>query len=105
MDQQTREAVIAKLRESGLGDVLYLPGDEKYDVCVASYWSLSPRLHPWAFVQPRNTEEVSMAVKAILSTDDVKFALRGLVFTGIIAAFPPDSPLHHLYVCRWRYQF
>ncbi|KAK8112872.1 hypothetical protein PG984_013398 [Apiospora sp. TS-2023a] len=77
MNYQTRDAVIAKLRESGLSDVLYLPGEDKYDARVASYWSLSPRLHPWAFVQPRNTDEVSKAVKAIVTTDSVKFALRG----------------------------
>lgn len=89
MDQKIRETVIAKLRESGLGDVLHLPGDEKYDACVASYWSLSPRLHPWAFVQPRNTEEVLKAVKAIMTTEDVKFALLGRVFRRI-----EPIPLH-----------
>ncbi|KAK7964056.1 Bifunctional solanapyrone synthase [Apiospora saccharicola] len=74
---QNRDTIIAKLRESGLDDVLYQPGDDKYDTRVASYWSLSPRLHPWAFVQPWDTDEVSKAVKAIVTTEYVKFALRG----------------------------
>ncbi|KAL2865132.1 FAD-binding oxidoreductase [Aspergillus lucknowensis] len=70
------EQAFANLRTAGLGDVLYLPGQEAYDARVASYWSLTAQLRPWAIVQPRNTEEVSKAVKAIVGAPDCKFAVR-----------------------------
>ncbi|RYP74051.1 hypothetical protein DL771_003240 [Monosporascus sp. 5C6A] len=76
MDMTDAALVIENLRQAGLGDVLYVPGQESYEARIASYWSLTPRLKPWAFVQPRSTEEVSQAVKAIVRTNDCKFAIR-----------------------------
>lgn len=73
------DLAIKNLREAGLGDIIYVPGQESYDGRVASYWSLTPRLRPWAFVQPRTTEEVSQAVKAIVKSDGCKFAIKRLV--------------------------
>lgn len=70
------DLAIKNLREAGLGDVVHVPGQESYELRVASYWSLTPRLRPWAFVQPRTTEEVSQAVKAIVKSDGCKFAIR-----------------------------
>ncbi|KAI1767570.1 FAD-binding domain-containing protein [Hypoxylon sp. FL1150] len=67
---------IANLKEAGLEDVLYIPGQQAYDTRESSYWSLTPRLGPWAIVQPRNTEEVSKAVRALVKTDGCKFAVR-----------------------------
>lgn len=70
------EKALAALRAVGLSDVLYLPGQESYNTRVASYWSLTAQLRPWAIVQPRNTLEVSKAVKAIVSVPVVQFAVR-----------------------------
>ncbi|OTB07582.1 hypothetical protein M426DRAFT_268023 [Hypoxylon sp. CI-4A] len=72
----TEQSVILNLKDAGLGDVLYVPGQEAYEAREQSYWSLTPRLGPWAIVQPRNTEEVSRAVRAIVKTDGCKFAIR-----------------------------
>lgn len=76
MTSNVAELAIENLREAGLGDVLYVPGQDSYEGRVASYWSLTPRLRPWAFVQPRTTEEVSQAVKAIIKSDGCKFAIK-----------------------------
>ncbi|KAL2818572.1 hypothetical protein BJX63DRAFT_419121 [Aspergillus granulosus] len=70
------EQALASLQHAGLGDVLYLPGSEKYNDRVASHWSATAQLHPWAIVQPRNTNEVAKAVNAIVTAADVKFAVR-----------------------------
>ncbi|KAI6093239.1 FAD-binding domain-containing protein [Hypoxylon rubiginosum] len=70
------QSAVANLKEAGLEDVLYIPGQQAYDTREGSYWSLTPRLGPWAIVQPRNTEEVSKAVKALVKTDGCKFAVR-----------------------------
>jgi hypothetical protein len=72
----TREIVLANLYAAGLNDILYLPSSDVYSARVESYWSLAAQLKPWAIVQPRNAEEVSKAVKAIVATPDVKFAIR-----------------------------
>ena len=73
------ERAIESLRAAGLGDVLHTPDQESYDARVDSYWSLTPRLRPWAFVQPRTTEEVSKAIKALVGTPDCSFAVRRYV--------------------------
>lgn len=77
------EKALAALRAVGLSDVLYLPGQESYNTRVASYWSLTAQLRPWAIVQPRNTLEVSKAVKAIVSVPAVRFAVRRCAFPSV----------------------
>lgn len=73
------DSAIANLKEAGLGDVLYNPGSESYEARTKSYWSLTAQLRPWAIVQPRNTEEVSKALKALVNTPDCKIAVRRYV--------------------------
>ncbi|KAI0148146.1 FAD-binding domain-containing protein [Hypoxylon sp. NC0597] len=70
------QAAITNLKEAGLEHVLYTPGQDAYEAREASYWSLTPQLGPSAIVQPRNTEEVSKIVKALVGTADCKFAIR-----------------------------
>ncbi|KAI1390253.1 FAD-binding domain-containing protein [Hypoxylon trugodes] len=70
------QSAISNLKEAGLGDILYVPGEQAYEARRTSYWSLTPQLSPWAFVQPRNTEEVSKAVKALVGTPGCNFAIR-----------------------------
>jgi hypothetical protein len=70
------ESAIANLKAVGLGDVTYTPNHELYGKRISSYWSLTAQLKPWAIVQPRNTDEVSKAVKALVSTPDCNFAVR-----------------------------
>ncbi|KAK8057461.1 FAD binding domain-containing protein [Apiospora saccharicola] len=72
----TRESVIASLQEAGLGDVLLLAEKPLYRMRNDTYWSLGARLKPWAIVQPRNTDEVSRAVKAIVAVPGARFAIR-----------------------------
>ncbi|KAL3489169.1 hypothetical protein BJX62DRAFT_239392 [Aspergillus germanicus] len=70
------EQALANLRAVGLSDVLYLPDDEAYNARIASYWSLTAQLRPWAIVQPRNTKEVAKAVRALVDAPDVRVAVR-----------------------------
>ncbi|KAI2634996.1 FAD-binding domain-containing protein [Hypomontagnella submonticulosa] len=70
------QSAIANLKAAGLGDVVYSAGESSYQAREKSYWSLSQRAGPWAIVQPRNTEEVSKAVKALVDTPGLKFAVR-----------------------------
>lgn len=72
----TEEKAIASLLEFGLGDIVYTPDKEQYQIRNQSYWSLTSRLKPWAIVQPRNTDEVSKAVKALVRTEGCQFAIR-----------------------------
>ncbi|KAI1213968.1 FAD-binding domain-containing protein [Annulohypoxylon truncatum] len=70
------QSAISNLKEAGLGDVLYTRGQQTYEAQEESYWSLTPRQRPWGIVQPRNTEEVSKIVKALVRTAGCKFAVR-----------------------------
>ncbi|KAL4986706.1 hypothetical protein BDW68DRAFT_162633 [Aspergillus falconensis] len=72
----TKDRTLANLHAAGVSDILHVPGSETYSARVASYWSLTAQLKPWAIVQPRTTEELSKAVKAIVAVPDVKFAVR-----------------------------
>ncbi|GAD98369.1 hypothetical protein PVAR5_7061 [Paecilomyces variotii No. 5] len=69
------DLAIASLKEAGLGDVLYLPEQQLYDERVASYWSKPAQLKPRAIVQPRNMEEVSKALSALVKVNDCKIAV------------------------------
>ncbi|KAI9371227.1 hypothetical protein BJX61DRAFT_543876 [Aspergillus egyptiacus] len=70
------EQSLAALRAAGLNDVLYVSGEDTYKARNASYWSLTAQLRPYAIVQPRNTAEVSKAVKALVGIPGCKFAVR-----------------------------
>ncbi|KAH8669010.1 hypothetical protein BX600DRAFT_266336 [Xylariales sp. PMI_506] len=78
-------AAVENLQEAGLGDVLYTPARQplKYNDRIDSYWSLTPRLRPWAIIQPRNVDEVSKAVKALVKTEGCQFAIRSGGHTSI----------------------
>ncbi|KAI0479533.1 FAD-binding domain-containing protein [Xylariaceae sp. FL0804] len=67
--------VVEKLKEAGLADILLCPREEAYEDRITSYWSESARLRPWALIQPKSTEDVSRAVKALVSID-CNFAIR-----------------------------
>lgn len=72
-------AAIRSIHDAGLGDIVHLPGSDLYAARNKSYWSCSPRLRPWAIVQPRSTEEVSMVMKALVATPECQFAIRRYV--------------------------
>lgn len=73
------QAAIRNIKDAGLEDVVRLPGSEFYEARTKSYWSLSPQLRPWAIVQPRSAEEVSMVVKALVAAPECQFAIRRFV--------------------------
>ncbi|KAH9906181.1 hypothetical protein F4778DRAFT_769352 [Xylariomycetidae sp. FL2044] len=77
-DSAVFRAAVAKLEAAGLADVIYTPArlPRIYNERVGSYWSLTPRLRPWAIVQPRDTAEVSKALVALAATDECKIAIR-----------------------------
>ncbi|KAF9879581.1 FAD binding domain-containing protein [Colletotrichum karsti] len=66
---------------AGLGDRLVLATDEGYESRIATYWSVSARLRSWCLVQPRNTQEVSDALTALVKAGsgagDWHIAVRG----------------------------
>jgi FAD/FMN-containing dehydrogenase len=70
------EAAVNALREAGLGDVTYLPGEDQFDRRVASYWSRTSQLRPWAIVQPGDAYQVSAALKALVDTPGCQIAIR-----------------------------
>lgn len=72
----TAESAVRALREAGLGDVVYVPGEEHFETRIASYWSRTSQLRPWAIVQPRNAPEVSTALRALVATDGCQIAVR-----------------------------
>lgn len=72
-------AAIRSLHDAGLGEIICLPGSDVYEARTKSYWSLSPQLRPWAIVQPRSAEEVSMAMKALVAVAGCQFAIRRFV--------------------------
>ncbi|ETS73329.1 hypothetical protein PFICI_14934 [Pestalotiopsis fici W106-1] len=79
------KAAVQNLEAAGLGDVIYTPARQHniYGSRIDSYWSLTPRLRPWAIVQPRDTSEVSKAVIALVKTDGCNFAVRSGGHTSI----------------------
>lgn len=70
------ESAVKALREAGLGDIVYMPGEEQFETRIASYWSRTSQLRPWAIVQPRNAREVSTALKALVATRGCQIAIR-----------------------------
>lgn len=73
------QAAIRSITDAGLGDIVHVPGSDLYEARTKSYWSLSPQLRPWAIVQPRSTEDVSVVVKALVEVTDCQFAIRRFV--------------------------
>ncbi|KAI8184267.1 Bifunctional solanapyrone synthase [Colletotrichum sp. SAR 10_75] len=57
-------------------DAVYTPDQDAYQTRNASYWAQSAQLKPWAIVQPRNAEEVSKTVQALVATPACNFAVR-----------------------------
>lgn len=70
------QVTIRSIRDAGLGNIVRLPGSDLYEARTKSYWSLSPQLRPWAIVQPRSTEDVSVLMKALVGIADCRFAIR-----------------------------
>lgn len=73
------QVAIRSINDAGLGNIVHLPGSDLYEARTKSYWSLSPQLRPWAIVQPRSTEDVSLVMKALVATADCQFAIRRYV--------------------------
>uniref|UniRef100_A0A8H7K335 FAD-binding PCMH-type domain-containing protein n=1 Tax=Bionectria ochroleuca TaxID=29856 RepID=A0A8H7K335_BIOOC len=63
------------LADAGLGGLLLLPHDLAYTEREASYWAPNAALGPRCILQPRTTEDVSRAVKAVAASG-AKFAIR-----------------------------
>ncbi|EQB55635.1 hypothetical protein CGLO_04413 [Colletotrichum gloeosporioides Cg-14] len=72
----TLEIALANLKRAELGDNIYTPDQDAYQTRNASYWAQSAQLKPWAIVQPRNAEEVSKTVQALVATPECNFAVR-----------------------------
>lgn len=70
---------IQSIHDAGLGEIIHLHGSDLYEARNKSYWSCSPRLRPWAIVQPRSAEEVSTVLQALVAVKDCQFAIRRFV--------------------------
>lgn len=79
-DQNAQQAVIdaqvSGLIDAGLKDQLLLPTDALYAERIDSWWSASARLRPGCIIQPRTTEDVSRAVRALRDAGVGEFAVR-----------------------------
>lgn len=85
------ESAVRALRLSGLGDVVYVPGEEHFESRIASYWSCTSQLRPWAIVQPRDAHEVSTALRVLVATPGCQIAIR----SGGHMAAPGASSIEH----------
>jgi hypothetical protein len=63
------------LKDAGLTHILY-EEDEQYKARTESYWSVSAQLRPTCIVQPLSTDEVSKALKTLVSGTKCNFAVR-----------------------------
>jgi FAD/FMN-containing dehydrogenase len=72
----TIDTIAAKLKAAGIREILVLPETQLYTDRISSYWSDCAKLHPWAIIQPRTTEEVSLVVKTLVAIPECKFAIR-----------------------------
>lgn len=70
------KSAVKALQQSGLGDVVYVPGDDHFESRIASYWSRTSQLRPWAIVQPRDVHEVSVALSALVGIPGCQIAIR-----------------------------
>ncbi|PHH81736.1 hypothetical protein CDD82_84 [Ophiocordyceps australis] len=70
------DAAIASLESAGLASIILKPGHHDFEARANSSWSRTVRCRPWAIVQPRCTNHVCAAVKAIVATPDCNFAIR-----------------------------
>ncbi|KAI0106766.1 FAD-binding domain-containing protein [Daldinia grandis] len=70
------QSAIANLEKAGLGDILYNREQKSYEERIASYWSLTAQLKPWAIIQPRTTKEVSKTLQTLVNTTGCNFAIR-----------------------------
>ncbi|KAI0101447.1 FAD-binding domain-containing protein [Hypoxylon sp. NC0597] len=66
---------VAPLINAGLQSQILLPSEQGYEAREATYWSRAAALKPACIVRPRSAEEVSVAVKALVSAGE-KFAVR-----------------------------
>lgn len=76
LSNTTAKSAVKALREAGLGDVLYRPGEQHFETRIESYWSRTSQLRPWAIVQPRDAHEVSTALRALVATPGCQIAIR-----------------------------
>ncbi|KAI5857322.1 FAD binding domain-containing protein [Durotheca rogersii] len=58
------------LRDVGLGDRLLFPGDPRFEPEIETWPAENARLRPYCLVLPHNKEEVSTALKALVSIND-----------------------------------
>jgi FAD/FMN-containing dehydrogenase len=63
------------LNDAGLASQVLLPSDPDYAVREDSYWCNDAKLGPACIVRPRSAEDVSTALKALISAGQ-KFAVR-----------------------------
>lgn len=63
------------LHEAGLASQVLLPSDPDYAGREDSYWCNDAKLGPACIVRPRSAEDVSTALKALVSAGQ-KFAIR-----------------------------
>ncbi|GJC89111.1 hypothetical protein ColLi_11949 [Colletotrichum liriopes] len=109
--ETTAGLAVRSLKAVALDDVLYTPDQGPFGKRKASYRSLTAKLKPWAIVQPRNAEEVSKAVKALLAVPGCKSAVRrgghmawlganniqdGVTIGLVLMAKPKYSPIMEL---------
>lgn len=73
------QAAVRGVGGVGLGEIIRLPGSDLYEARIKSYYSLSSQLRPWAIVQPRSTDEVSLVMKVLTAVPECKFAIRRYV--------------------------
>lgn len=58
--------------DAGLAEIVFLPTNPAYDESLTYYWSATTRdVKPSCFLQPRSTEDVAQALRALSKTSGV----------------------------------
>lgn len=73
--EETPPSQVDCLYKAGLASHVLLPSDPDYAGREDSYWCNDAKLGPACIVRPRSAEDVSTALKALVSTGQ-KFAIR-----------------------------
>ncbi|RQM06374.1 hypothetical protein DH86_00001192, partial [Scytalidium sp. 3C] len=58
------------LKNAGLGDRVLFPTDAGYEPEIATWWALNTRLRPYCLVLPESSQEVAVALKALVEAND-----------------------------------
>ncbi|KAE8148199.1 hypothetical protein BDV25DRAFT_20937 [Aspergillus avenaceus] len=89
--QATSSSSCCAALQSALQSQVFNVNTDTYQRSVESYWSLDTQLRPACIVQPRNPQEVSLAVTTLVTTNDQSPQCQFAIRSGGHSAVPGTS--------------